>query len=126
MMLIINKASDSDDDAEWDNPTNLIDMACARVQMLISIEPMTEYKYYTLQVFTINTYITINNYITTNKSPQLLLLVIFLMRRSATSSARLSTRTGTTGARARARARRARAPADGAQAVTPALRREVW
>ena len=105
MMLIIKKASDSDDDAEWNNPTHLIEMACARVQMLISIGAMTEHKYSTLQVFTINTYITINNYITTNKSSQLLLLVIFLMRCSATSSTMLSTRAGAPGARARARAR---------------------
>ena len=111
-MLIINKASDSDDEASWNDPTHLIDMACARVQMLISTVHMTEHNYVALQVFTINTYITINNYIATNKSSQLLLLVIFLMRCSADSSARLSTRTRTTGARrarARARARRARA-----------------
>ena len=95
MMLIINQASDSDDDAEWDNPTHLIEMACARAQMLISIGAMTEHKHSTLQVFTINTYITIDNYITTNKSSQLLLFVIFLMRCSAASSARLSTRTRT-------------------------------
>ena len=72
MMLIINKASDPDAD-----PTHLIDMAYSRVQMLINIGPMTHHKYVALQVFTSNTYITINNYITTNKSSQLLLLVIF-------------------------------------------------
>ena len=80
MMLIINKASDSDSDEEepeWDNPSHLIDVACARVSMLINIGAMTEFKYNTLQVFTISTYITINNYITTNKSSHLLLLVIF-------------------------------------------------
>ena len=95
MTLTINKASDSDDDAEWNNPLHLIEMACARVQMLISIWAMTEHKYHTLQVFTINTYITINNYVSTNKSSQPLLLVIFLMRCSADSSARLPTRTRT-------------------------------
>ena len=107
MVLTINKASDSDEEdadeePEWNDPTHLIDMACARVTMLIRIGPMTEHKYWTLQVFTSNTYIAINNYIT-NKSSQLLLLVIFLMRCSATSSTMLSTRAGATGARARAR-----------------------
>ena len=61
-MRIINKASDSDSDEqepEWNDPTHLIDMACARVQMLLSIGAMTEFKYSTLQVFTINTYITL-------------------------------------------------------------------
>ena len=104
MMLIINKASDPDDDENHDE-NHLSDMTCARVTMLIHIGPMTEYKYFTLQVFTSKTYITINNYITTNKLPQLLLLVIFLMRCSATSSTMLSTRAGAPGARARARAR---------------------
>ena len=95
MVLIINKASDSDDDAEWNNPIHFIDMAYARVQVLISIGAMIHHKYVALQVFTINTYITTNNYITTNKSSQPLLLVILLMRCSTTSSARPSTRTRT-------------------------------
>ena len=104
MMLIINKASE--EEPEWDDPIHLIEMACTRVTMLIRVGPMTETKYSILQVFTIN------NYITTNKSSQLLLLVIFLMKRSASSSARLSTSTGTTSARAWAWARaRARARA---------------
>ena len=64
MMLIINKANDSE--PEWDDPVHLIEMACARVTMLIHIGPMTENKYSILEVFTIN------NYITTNKSSQLL------------------------------------------------------
>ena len=67
MMLIINKASDSDDDASWNDPTHLIDMACARLTMLIRTVPMTEHNYVALQVFTINTYIINSNYITTNK-----------------------------------------------------------
>ena len=79
-MLIINKTSDSDsgdEEPEWDDPLHLIDMAYARVTMLLRIGDMTEHKYHTLQVFTISNYITIINYITTNKSSQLLLLVIF-------------------------------------------------
>ena len=32
MMLIIKKASDSDDDAEWNNPTHLIEMALASLK----------------------------------------------------------------------------------------------
>ena len=57
MMLIINKTSDSDsgdEEPEWDDPLHLIDMACARVSMLINIGAMTELKYNTLQVFTIH------------------------------------------------------------------------
>ena len=56
MMLIINKANDSE--PEWNDPNHLIDMASARVAMLIHIGPMTEHKYLILQVFTIDTYIT--------------------------------------------------------------------
>ena len=56
MMLIINKASDSE--PEWNDPNHLIDMACARVSMLINIGAMTEHKYLILQVFAIDTYIT--------------------------------------------------------------------
>ena len=55
-MLIINKANDSE--PEWNDPNHLIDMASARVAMLIHIGPMTEHKYLILQVFTIDTYIT--------------------------------------------------------------------
>ena len=60
MLVINNKTSDSDEqEPEWNDPTHFIDMACARVQMLLSIGAMTELKYSTLQVFTINTYVTL-------------------------------------------------------------------
>ena len=48
MMVIINKANDSE--PEWSDPIHLIEMACARVQVLIRIGPMPETKYDTLEV----------------------------------------------------------------------------